>query len=153
VTCEFCGATNYVDHSRVVFHYAVQPTIETEKVLSTLRRWMGSNLIVKNLDRKAKLGETRFEYYPMWMVRTQLSDGDRVIWEPGTIPVGQELKYLSMPAGNLEPYKPNMGAKVVLPIIQYEMLQKKLQEKYHLKEEAIQDVALVHVPIFKCEYF
>jgi LSD1 subclass zinc finger protein len=38
VTCGFCGATNFVDKARAVFHYSVRSTVREADALSALRR-------------------------------------------------------------------------------------------------------------------
>ncbi len=36
VTCRFCGATNFVDKARAVFHYLVRPTVREDGARSGL---------------------------------------------------------------------------------------------------------------------
>ncbi len=70
VTCRFCGAINFVDKSRVVFHYLVKPTLREDEARAALNRWMAGNATVKDLDRKATVDSVAFQYFPMWLVRT-----------------------------------------------------------------------------------
>ena len=82
VTCPYCGTTNFVDKTQAVFHYAVRPTVQAEAALAALRRWMAGNATVKDLDQKATIEPPTFEYFPMWLVRAQQGEQERLFLEP-----------------------------------------------------------------------
>ena len=82
VTCRFCGATNFVDKARAVFHYLVRPTVREDGARAALNRWMAGNATVKDLDRKATVDSVSFEYFPMWLVRAVVQRDERVLLKP-----------------------------------------------------------------------
>src|SRR5512139_4197023 len=82
VTCRFCGATNFVDKARVVFHYLVRPTVREDGARAALNRWMAGNATVKDLDRKAKVDSLSFEYFPLWLVRAERAGTEYVVFKP-----------------------------------------------------------------------
>src|SRR5512137_549901 len=82
VTCKSCGATNYVDKSRAVFHYLVRPTVKEDGARAALNRWMAGNATVKDLDRKATVDSVAFQYFPMWLVRAEVQRNERVFLKP-----------------------------------------------------------------------
>ena len=71
ITCEYCGTTNFIDKSGVVLHMAVQATLRPDAAEASLRRWMGGNQTVKNLDKKASIIKSEFQMFPMWLIRTR----------------------------------------------------------------------------------
>ena len=70
-TCEYCGTVNFLDKSEAVLHYAVRPTIDDAKAAAALRRWMAGNQTEKGLDAAAQIESQVFQYFPMWLARTQ----------------------------------------------------------------------------------
>ena len=63
-TCPSCSSALYLDRSQVVFHYALASTLNVETAERTLRRWMGGNETVKDLDRKAEIERPTLRHFP-----------------------------------------------------------------------------------------
>ena len=51
LTCPYCGATVYLDKSRVVFHWYVAPTLNDQDAVAALYRWMSGSQTVKVAPR------------------------------------------------------------------------------------------------------
>jgi LSD1 subclass zinc finger protein len=152
VTCEFCQATNFVDKRRAVFHYAVRSTVRENDALAALRRWMGGNATVKDLDRKADIGSPQFQLFPMWMVRANQDGEEQVFLEPAAAISISELKRRAIPASDLEPYDHTLDDAATTPTVPYETMELWLAEEQGLRKDAIREVSLVHLPVYVCKY-
>jgi hypothetical protein len=152
VACEFCGAANFVDKSRAVFHYTAVSTLDVAGARAALRRWMAGNETVKNLDRKARVEPPEFEYFPMWMVRVAEAGGERILCRPAAAVSVSVLGQVQVRAGDLKPYQPAAGATVLEPTVSRETMLEWLTEGVGMSTEAIREVSLVHLPIFRCRY-
>jgi hypothetical protein len=152
VTCEFCQATNFVDKGGAVFHYAVRPTVDETAASAALRRWMAGNQTVKDLDKKAQIERPIFQYFPLWMVRTQQNNQEKVVMEPAAGLSVTELTELTIPASDLQPYDHTQDGNAVEPTVPLETVKKWLAQNQRIAEGAIKESALVHVPIFMCKY-
>ena len=75
ITCPYCSSTVYLDKSKVVFHWYLAPTLDEEKAQGSLARWMAGNSTVKDLDKKSKLIDQSFAYFPMWYFKYRAGDG------------------------------------------------------------------------------
>ena len=69
LVCPFCGSAVYLDKSKVVFHWSLSATLKPDDALASLHRWMAGNYTVKDLDRKAKIVSSTFQYFPLWYVK------------------------------------------------------------------------------------
>lgn len=152
VTCEFCGATNFVDKSGAVLHYAVEATIDEPTATAALRRWMGGNQTVKDLDKKSNITQVRFQLVPMWLVRVQDNGQERVLLEPAAATAALEMTDMSVPASALEPYDHELDGDAVAPTVPYTAVQKWLKETHNLTPSQIKESSLVHLPIFLFNY-
>lgn len=152
VTCRFCGATNYVDKSRAVFHYQVRPTVQEDGARAALSRWMAGNATVKDLDRKAQVQFFSFEYFPLWLVRAERAGADRVLLKPAAALSVSELEKLNLPAADLVPFEPNLPGKIIQPTVPYDTMQRWLNDDQNIQPEMIREAALVHVPIYLAKY-
>lgn len=152
VTCTFCGATNFVDKSRALFHYQVRTTIQEEGALSALRRWMAGNATVKGLDQRSKIGAATFQYFPMWLVRANQNGNERVLMKPAAALSVSELTQLNIPAADLVPFESSAQAAAIAPTVPYDMMQQWLCDDQKLSPEMIRETALVHLPIYVCKY-
>lgn len=152
VTCQFCGATNFVDKRRSVFHYVVRDTVRPNDALAALRRWMGGNQTVKNLDKKATIGQSLFQLFPMWLVRVRQDGKETVYLEPAAAISVSEIKHLSIPAADLEPYDHALDDAAVAPTVPYEMMQKWLRDNEGIAAGAIHEASLVHLPLYLIKY-
>lgn len=152
VTCTFCGATNFVDKSRALFHYQVRATIREDGALSALRRWMAGNATVKGLDQRARIDAPKFEYFPMWLVRATQNGQERVLLKPAAALSVSELTQLNIPAADLVPFESSAQAAAIAPTVPYDMMQQWLCDDQKLSPEMIRETALVHLPIYVCKY-
>jgi hypothetical protein len=152
VTCEFCGATNFVDKSGAVLHYAVAPTIDQATATAALRRWMGGNDTVKELDKKATITSVEYQLVPMWLVRVQDTGAERVLLEPAAATSALEMTDMSIPAASLQPYDHELDGQAVAPTVPYTAVQKWLAANHNIQPNQIQEASLVHLPIYFFHY-
>jgi hypothetical protein len=152
VTCRFCGATNFVDKSRAVFHYLVRPTVREDGARAALNRWMAGNATVKDLDRKAKVDSVSFQYFPMWLVRADAQHDERVLLKPAAALSISELGHLNIPPSDLVPFDAGVDGTIVSPSVPFETMQQWLIDDQHIAPENIREAALVHVPVYVCKY-
>lgn len=152
VICEYCGTTNHVDKGRTVFHYAIRSTIHEEEATAALRRWMAGNETIKGLDREAQIKAPVFQLFPMWLVRVS-QDGQEVIHlEPAAALSVSELKHVTIPASDLEPYDHTMDPDAVEATVPYKAMLGWLQGEHNVKEPDISELSLVHIPIYIIKY-
>jgi hypothetical protein len=152
VTCKFCGATNFVDKARAVFHYLVKPTVREDGARAALNRWMAGNATVKDLDRKATVDSVAFQYFPMWLVRATVQQTERVLLKPAAALSVSELQQLNIPPADLVPFDMNVGAAVIAPTVPFETMQQWLIDDQHIAPEYIREAALVHLSVYVCKY-
>ena len=152
VTCRFCGATNFVDKARAVFHYLVRPTVREDGARAALNRWMAGNATVKDLDRKAQVESVSFEYFPMWLVRAGLGRDERVLLKPAAALSVTELGHLNIPPSDLVPFEASVEGTLVSPSVPFETVQQWLLDEQHIAPENIREASLVHLPVFVCKY-
>jgi hypothetical protein len=152
VTCRFCGATNFVDKSRAVFHYLVRPTMREDEARAALNRWMAGNATVKDLDRKAKVDAVAFQYFPMWLVRAMVQQDERVFLKPAAALSISELGQLDIPPSDLVPFDAHIDGTIIAPTVPFETMQQWLSDDHHVAPENIREAALVHLPVYVCKY-
>jgi hypothetical protein len=152
VTCKFCGATNFIDKARAVFHYLVRPTVREDGARAALLRWMAGNATVKDLDRKAQVDSVAFEYFPMWLVRATVQRDERVLLKPAAALSVSELERLNIPPADLVPFDANAGGTLVPPSVPFDTVQRWLADDQHIVPENIREAALVHLPVYVCKY-
>ncbi len=151
-TCEYCGTVNFLDKSEAVLHYAVRPTIDDPKAVATLRRWMAGNHTVKGLDADAKIESQLFQYFPMWMARTEAGNREIVHLKPAAALSIVELGKLRLPAADLEPYAYELDAQAIRATVPVTALRAWLADNEHVSGGAIREISLVHVPIYQFKY-
>ena len=152
VTCKFCGATNFIDKARAVFHYLVRPTVREDGARTALNRWMAGNATVKDLDRKSKIDSVAFEYFPMWLVRATVQRDEQVLLKPAAALSISELGQLDIPPSDLVPFDANADGLIVAPSVPFDTVQQWLLDDHHIAPENIREAALVHVPVYTCKY-
>jgi hypothetical protein len=152
VTCRFCGATNFVDKARAVFHYLVRPTLREDGARAALNRWMAGNATVKDLDRKATVDTVSFQYFPMWLVRAVVQHDERVLLKPAAALSITELGRLDIPPSDLVPFNAGVEGAIVAPSVPFDTVQQWLLDEQHIAPENIREAALVHVPVYVCKY-
>lgn len=152
VTCEFCGATSFVDKARAVFHYALRVTVRQDDALAALRRWMAGNQTVKDLDKKSTVSESSFEYFPVWYFKTRQPDGrEEIILAPAAPTSVSEITHIDLPAGDLRKYSAEIEAQARPPNVPLETALGWLESKGAQKESLLEQ-ALVHIPIYTFKY-
>lgn len=152
VKCEFCGATNVVEKGRTVFHYAVKVTVRRDAAEKALRRWMAGNDTIKGLDKKAQIKETRFEYFPMWLVTIIQNERETMYLEPAAAISVSELKRIRIPAGDLEPFQDAYAENAITATVPYDAMFGWLKDEHHIEQGKIKGVSLVHLPIYFLKY-
>lgn len=152
VTCSFCQATNFVDKGRAVFHYVVRATVSDEAAVAALRRWMAGNATVKDLDKKSQIDRPLFELFPMWLIRVKRDGQEKVLLQPAAALSVSELKHITIPASDLEPYQLEADDVAVKPTVPYETMVRWLADEQQIPAGAIQESSLVHLPIYHCHY-
>lgn len=152
VTCEFCGATNFVDKSGAVLHYAVRATVDETAASAAVRRWMGGNATVKDLDKKAVLERPSFQMFPMWLMRINQNGQEKVVLEPAAALSILEITELSIPASDLEPYDHTMDGDAIVPTVPIGTVRKWLAENQKIAAGQIKESSLVHLPLFLFKY-
>jgi len=150
VTCVFCGTTLFVDRAQVVFHYRLPPLLAQEEAAAALRRWMAGNDTVKDLDRKAEIEDLEAISFPVWLFRTSESGAERVFFEPAAPTPDPQVAELSIPAGRLEPYRPEDDAmRVIDAQVPLETALGWLEQR---QVGPIHETALVRVPFWRSRY-
>lgn len=151
-TCEYCGTVNFLDKSEAVLHYAVRPTIDDAQAVASLRRWMAGNHTVKGLDADAKVDSQEFQYFPMWLARTEVDGREVVHLKPAAALSIVELGNLRVPASDLEPYDYSLDALAMRPTVPVTALRSWLANNERVAAGAIREVSLVHVPTYQFKY-
>ncbi len=153
LTCPYCASTVFLDKSQVVFHWYVAPTLDESKARGALARWMAGNQTVKDLDRKARITEVAFSYFPMWLFKRRLPSGeDRLRLLPAAATSITELKRINLPPGDLRKSTPDIDQSAQPPTVPLEVALAWLSQNQVPTQEVIEK-SLVHVPIYTCKYF
>ena len=150
-TCPSCSSALYLDRSQVVFHYALASTLNAETAERTLRRWMGGNETVKDLDRKAEIERPTLRHFPLWHFRVKEGTEEKVYVEPGAPTILSPLKELTIPPGELRFYDPQSIANAMQPGVPYLVALERLSSR-GASTTQVQEVALVHVPLYFFRY-
>jgi hypothetical protein len=151
-TCEFCGTVNFLDKSQAVLHYVVRPTLDDPKALAALRRWMAGNQTVKGLDTAAQIESQVYQLFPMWLARTGQAGREVVHLKPAAALSIVELGNLRVPAADLEPYDDALDADAIRPTVPVTAVRSWLAENQGVAAGAINEISLVHVPIYQFKY-
>jgi DNA-directed RNA polymerase subunit RPC12/RpoP len=154
LTCPYCGSAVYLDKSKVVFHWYVSKTVTSDAAAANLRRWMASNATVKDLDRKAHVTATTFQYFPIWYVRgkdLQTGGPEQVFIEPAAATSISEIKSLSIPAADLKKYEPSLDSEAVQPNVPFPAMLQWLGQR-GIEQNEILEAALVHLPVYIFKY-
>lgn len=152
VTCPNCNSTVFIDKSRVVFHYALAPTMDEAKARGLLAQWMAGNQTVKDLDKKARLVGQSFEYFPLWYFKRRGAGGrDLLDLAPAAATSVTELTSLQLPAGDLQKYDPGLDAQAVPPTVPLQTALGWVKERGVPAAEIV-ETALVHVPVYTFKY-
>jgi DNA-directed RNA polymerase subunit RPC12/RpoP len=152
ITCPYCSSTVYLDKSRVVFHWYLAPTLDEDKARGSLARWMAGNSTVKDLDRKSKLIEQSFTYFPMWYLKYRLEEGEEGSWfYPAAATSVTEISRIRLPAGDLRKYDSSLEAQSQSPTVPLGTSMSWLAQQ-GVSEEQITERSLVHFPLYFFKY-
>jgi hypothetical protein len=151
LVCPYCGSAVYLDASKVVFHWALTPTLGELEAGAALHRWMAGNETVKDLDRKAQRTSSSFSFFPLWLLKIKDGTGQRVHLEPAAATSVTALRELALPAGDLVRYEPGWEPQSVPPSVPLEAVIH-WQSQVGVKPEDIAEASLVHVPIYTFKY-
>lgn len=149
--CEFCGTTNALDKSQAVLHYVVRETLREHEAGAALRRWMGGNQTVKELDKKAAIQPPAYYLWPMWLVRADVKGAEKVFLKPGAAVAVLDLTEMRIPASDLEPYDYSLSAAVD-PTVPVKAVKKWLADDHQISAGAIKEMSLVHLPVYVFTY-
>ena len=152
VICDFCEATNAVDKSRVVLTFAVRQTLREDQARAALRRWMAGNATVKDLDRKASIESLTLQRFPLWQVRAVVAGVEKVYLEPAAATSIPEVKQLTIPAADLEPFENAPDGAAIDATVPYDAMLNWLQRDYAVAPAQIQETALIFLPLFVARY-
>ncbi len=150
LVCPFCGATVYLDKSRVVFHWYVAPTLKEEEARGALFRWMSGNQTVKDLDKKSQVTGMVFRYFPLWYIRWQSGAREEVGLQPAAATSVSELTRLNLPAGDLRKYEGSLDAQSDSPTVPLQAALDWFRQRQ--PQGDVREMSLVHVPIYIFKY-
>lgn len=148
--CDYCGATNAVDKSQAVLHYVVRDTLRETDAAAALRRWMGGNETVKNLDSKATIQSPAFQLWPLWLVRADVKGSEKVILKPAAPVSVLDMTRVTIPASDLEPYQGSGSA--LEPTVPLNAVKKWLEADQKISSAMIKEMSLVHLPVYLFDY-
>jgi hypothetical protein len=140
-----------VDKSRVVFHYALAPTVDEAKARSLLAQWMAGNATVKDLDRKARITGQTFNYFPVWYFKRRSGSREEITLEVAAATSVSELRTLALPAGDLQRYDPGLSAQAEPPTVPLDTALGWLRER-GVPQAQVAESALVHIPLYTFKY-
>ncbi len=150
LNCPYCGSAVFVDKTRVVFHYQLSPTLNPDQALGALKRWMSGSQTIKDLDKKAVISAQTFEYFPLWYFRWAQAGREGISLEPAAATAVTEIRALSVPAGDLKPYSPELENQSTAPSVPVEAALAWLKQQNG--EVEIRESSLVHVPVYHFKY-
>jgi len=151
VTCANCRSTVYLDKARVVFHYALAPTVDVNKARGLLAQWMAGNDTVKDLDKKSQITSQTFEYFPLWYFKRKTGGKEEILLEPAAATSVSELRKLQLPAGDLQKYDASLDSQAHAPSVPLETAQGWLAGRGIAAQQLVES-ALVHVPLYTFKY-
>jgi predicted RNA-binding Zn-ribbon protein involved in translation (DUF1610 family) len=152
LTCPYCNSAVYLDKSRVVFHWYLAPTLDETKARGALARWMAGNETVKDLDKKARIGDYNFEFFPVWYFKRRDKHGrEQVLLEPAAATSISEIRKIRLPAGDLRKYEDRLESQAHAPSVPLQAALDWLDERGVPGEEIVEQ-SLVHIPLFTFKY-
>jgi hypothetical protein len=149
VVCAFCDATLFVDRSGLVSHYLLPRLLDAAAAQAALKRWMAGNDTVKGLEERAAVEEVAAVSFPMWLFRLGDPGNEEVVVEPAAPTPIPHLADLAVPAGKLEPYRPEGGdveeTAAAVPLTT-------ARAWLGTSAEKVRETDLVQVPLWRCRY-
>jgi hypothetical protein len=151
LTCPYCNSAVYVDKRQVVFHFALRCTVNPDAAAASLRRWMAGNQTVKDLDRKARVTSSTFQYFPVWYCKARVDGRETVYLEPAAATSISEIKALAISAGDLQKYESSLDAEAVAPTVPFSAMVQWLDNR-GIQREKLAEASLVHLPVYVFKY-
>lgn len=148
--CPFCASSLYLDGKHSVLHYVVAPTLGEKEAQGKLKRWMGGNETVRDLDTKARIARCEMTYVPLWRFVTA---GGLQSVEPAVPFTLGDLSEIPLSGGQLSLYAPenHRGAALQAPDVLLASAQSWLERRGVTRDE-LREVNLVHVPFYLFRY-
>jgi hypothetical protein len=130
----------------------MEPTVGREQVAAHLRRFLGGNSTVADLDKKARLGDPRMEFFPFWAFTVDARGGERVVLQPAAPSSLQGLQGIELPAGESRPMKREITGDV--PVVEPEVPLETAREWLIARhgEVSVRQTVLYHLPMFRSPY-
>jgi len=113
---------------------------------------MAGNDTIKGLDNEAQIQQPVFQYFPMWLIRVLKNGQEELLLEPAAALSVSELKHLTVPASDLEPYDPRYDESAVEATVPYKAMMAWLEDENDVQRSDIKEVSLVHLPIYLIKY-
>ena len=150
--CPYCDTALVVDGSGTLIHEVMAPTVAYEQGQAHLRRFLGGTSTVADLDKKARLGDPRLEYFPFWAFTVVAKGGEKVVLQPAAPSSLQGLQGIELPAGNTRPMRSDEtgDTPVIEPEVPLETAREWLTARHG--EVSIRQTVLYHLPLFKTPY-
>jgi hypothetical protein len=148
--CLFCGSSLYLDGTRSVLHYVVAPTFGEGEAVGKLKRWMGGNETVRDLDSRAKVARCELSYLPLWRFVT---GRDTQTVEPAAAFALGDLGEIPLSGGQLSLFSPekHKGASLQPPDVLLGSAHAWLEQR-GVSQQELREVNLVHVPLYLFRY-
>lgn len=155
VQCSYCNSALYLDKSRIVFHYLIEPTLKPDEALQNLKRWMAGNQTPKGLDEEAEVTKNELFFFPLWrfVTHAEKSESESVLVQPAAPTVVAEIREIRLPAGKLKFYseeatrEQNFFPPTILLSSALEWL-----KSTGIRPENIKEASLVHIPVYHFFY-
>lgn len=150
--CPFCDTALVVDGSATLIHEIMEPTMRGEQVAAHLRRFLGGTTTVADLDKKARLGDPKLEYFPFWAFTVMAHDEERVVLQPAAPSSLQGLQGIELPAGTTRPMQAGItgDTPVLEPEIPLDTAREWLSARHG--EVSVRQTVLYHLPMFRIPY-
>ncbi len=150
--CPYCDTALVVDGGATLIHEVMVPTVTMEQVPSHLRRFLGGTSTVADLDKKARLGDARLQYFPFWAFTVVSDGGEQVVLEPAAPSSLQGLQGLELPAGSTRPMRREVLGEVpiVEPDVPLETARDWLTSRRG--EVEVRQTVLYHLPLYRTPY-
>jgi hypothetical protein len=152
LTCPYCSSTVYLDKSQVVFHWYLASTLDEARARAALAEWMSGNETVKDLDKKAQVIGSSFEYFPIWYFKRRSAHGkEEIALEPAAATSVSEIRRLPLLAGDLRKYEDSVEAQATPPTVPLDAALR-WAEARQIPRHEIAETALVHLPLYTFKY-
>jgi hypothetical protein len=113
---------------------------------------MAGNQTVKDLDQRSQVTEQTFAYFPIWYIKYESTRGEEEIMQfPAAATSITEIRRVRVPAGDLRVFDESLESQSQLPTVPLKTALGWLEERGIVREQ-INELAVVHVPLFFFRY-